>query len=109
MATVLGRADDIPFITERKATIAEGYKALWTEEGYKSKDVRKPDDRANALAVLAGLAEKEQYGTIKNVLTTVKNSSPYMEYYVLEALCKMGEHEAAKAITNKVNISFLIA
>ncbi len=97
MADILGRNEDISFLAERKATIAEGYKALWTEEGYKSKDVRKPDDRANALAVLSGIAGKEQYGTITKVLTTTENSSPYMEYYVLEALCQMGEYEAAKS------------
>ncbi len=96
MAELLGKDDDLSFIDERKETIANGYKALWTEEGFKSNDVKKPDDRANALAVLSGLAEKEQYDTIKNVLTTTKNSSPYMEYYVLEALCKMGEYEAAR-------------
>ncbi len=96
MAEVLGKDEDISFITQRKESIAKGYKALWTEEGYKSKDVRNPDDRANALAVLAGLAEKDQYATIRNVLTTTKNSSPYMEYYVLEALCRMGEYEAAQ-------------
>ncbi len=95
MAELLGKNEDISFITERKAIISEGYKALWTEEGFKSEDVKKCDDRANALAVLAGLAEVEQYSTIKNVLVTTKNSSPYMEYYVLEALCKMGEYEAA--------------
>ncbi|MBR3819175.1 MAG: alpha-L-rhamnosidase N-terminal domain-containing protein [Clostridia bacterium] len=96
MAELLGKDKDISFITERKDTISKGYKALWTEEGFKSKDAKKPDDRANALAVLSGLAEKEQYETITNVLTTTKNSSPYMEYYVLEALCKMGKYEAAK-------------
>lgn len=96
MAEILGKDGDIPFITERKAAISKGYKALWTEDGFKSKDARKPDDRANALAVLSGLAEKEQFDTIKNVLTSTENSSPYMEYYVLEALCKMGEYEAAK-------------
>jgi len=96
MAELLEKDEDISFITERKEAISEGYKAIWTEEGFKSKDVKKPDDRANALAVLSGLAEKEQYDTITNVLTTTKNSSPYMEYYVLEALCKMGEYEAAK-------------
>ena len=95
MAEIIGDGKDIPFITERKAAIEKGYKNLWTEDGFKSKDVRKPDDRANALAVLAGLANKEQYSTIKNVLTTTKNSSPYMEYYVLEALCKMGEYDTA--------------
>ena len=96
MAQLLGKNEDISFIAERKEAIAKGYKALWTEDGFKSEDVKKCDDRANALAVLSGLAEKEQYGTIRNVLTTTKNSSPYMEYYVLEALCKMGEYEAAR-------------
>lgn len=96
MAELLGKKEDISFITERKETIAEGYRTLWTEEGYKSNDAKKPDDRANALAVLSGLAKKEQYPVILNVLTTTKNSSPYMEYYVLEALCEMGEHEKAR-------------
>ena len=95
MAKILGENQDIPFITERKNAISKGYKTLWTEEGFKSKDAKEPDDRANALAVLSGLAEKEQYNTIKNVLINTQNSSPYMEYYVLEALCKMGEYEAA--------------
>ena len=95
MAEILGKNEDIQFFTERKNTIAKGYQSLWTENGFKSKKVRKPDDRANALAVLSGLAKEEQYDTITNVLITTKNSSPYMEYYVLEALCKMGEYEAA--------------
>ncbi len=96
MAELLGKDGDISFVAEKKDTIAKGYKTLWTEEGFKTDDVRKPDDRANALAVLSGLAEKKQYDVITNVLTTTKNSSPYMEYYVLEALCKMGEYEAAR-------------
>ena len=96
MAELLGKDGDLSFIAERKEAISEGYKALWTEEGFRSDDAEKCDDRANALAVLAGLAEKEQYGTILNVLTNTKNASPYMEYYVLEALCKMGEYEAAR-------------
>lgn len=96
MAGILGKDEDISFITERKDTIEKGYKALWTEDGFRSEDARKPDDRANALAVLSGLAKKEQYPAITKVLTTTENSSPYMEYYVLEALCKMGEYEAAK-------------
>ena len=96
MAEILEKDKDIPFITERKNTISNGYEALWTEDGFKSKDVRKPDDRANALAVLSGLAKEEQYDTITNVLRTTKNSSPYMEYYVLEALCEMSEYEAAR-------------
>ena len=96
MAVILEKDEDTSFITERKDTIAKGYESLWTAEGFKSDDVKNPDDRANALAVLSGLADEEQYGIITNVLRTTKNSSPYMEYYVLEALCKMGEYEAAR-------------
>ena len=95
MAQILEENDDIPFIKERKEIIKKGYSSLWTEDGFKSEDAKEPDDRANALAVLSGLANDEQYATIKNVLTTTKNSSPYMEYYVLEALCKIGEYEVA--------------
>ena len=96
MAKTLGKDEDIAFIAERKEAIAKGYKSLWTEDGFKSEGTKKPDDRANALAVLSGLATKEQYETITNVLATTQNSGPYMEYYVLEALCKMGEYELAK-------------
>ncbi len=95
MAEILGKNEDISFIKERKDTISNGYKTLWTDDGFKSEDVKEPDDRANALAILSGLAEKEQYDTITNVLVNTKNSSPYMEYYVLEALCKMGKYEEA--------------
>ena len=95
MAEILDE-DDISFIAQRKEAIEEGYKSLWTEEGFRSDDAKKPDDRANALAVLSGLATKEQYGTILEVLKSTKNSSPYMEYYVLEALCTMGEYETAR-------------
>ena len=95
MAEITENDKDISFITERKETIKKGYKTLWTEDGFKSEDVKEPDDRANALAVLSGLAENEQFKTITNVLKTTKNSSPYMEYYVLEALCQMGEYEVA--------------
>ncbi len=96
MAEIIGEDKDTAFFTKQKEAIAKGYKTLWTENGFKSEDVSEPDDRANALAVLAGLADEEQYATIKNVLTTTQNSSPYMEYYVLEALCKMGEYKAAE-------------
>ncbi len=95
MAGILDKKEDLSFVAERKSAIERGYKSLWTDEGYKSGDVKAPDDRANALAVLSGLASEEQYGTIKNALANTQNSSPYMEYYVLEALCEMGEYEVA--------------
>ena len=96
MAEILGKNEDIAFFAERKEAVKKGYSSLWTEKGYKSKDVKNPDDRANALAVLSGLAQKEQYDIITDVLINTKNSSPYMEYYVLEAFCEMGKYEEAK-------------
>ncbi len=96
MAELLGKDEDISFIRERMDSVSTGYKTLWTKKGFMSGAVKKPDDRANALAVLSGLAEKEQYNTVMKVLTSTKNSSPYMEYYVLEALCKIGEYEAVR-------------
>ena len=94
------------------SAIATGFRAkYWTENGYhapqesydengyayKFPRPEKPDDRANALAVLSGLAEKEQYPAILEVLKKQFNSSPYMEKYVLDAMFQMGEEEAALA------------
>ncbi|MBQ7547192.1 MAG: glycoside hydrolase [Clostridia bacterium] len=95
MAQVLGRDSDAH--TARMREIKTGYASLWTKNGYKSGDVLFPDDRANAIAVLSGLAEKEQYDTIAAVLTRTKHASPYMEYYVLEALCRMDRCDAARS------------
>lgn len=95
MAEVLGKSTD--GLTAKMNSIKQGYESLWTEDGYKSEDVSKPDDRANALAVISGLADKEKYGKISEVLTEVTNASPYMEYYVLEALCQMDRYDLAKS------------
>ena len=76
--------------------IKDGFETLWTDVGYKSDDVKKPDDRGNALAVLSGLADESRYDVIANLLTKTMNSSPYMEYYVLEALCQMDKYAEAK-------------
>ncbi|MBQ2418723.1 MAG: glycoside hydrolase, partial [Alistipes sp.] len=70
----------------------------WNEElqHYKSagyKDV--PDDRVQAMAVLAGLVPQERFETMRQFFATYYNASPYMEKYVLEALCVMGYYEDA--------------
>lgn len=95
MAGVLGKNCDA--LEERMQRIKTGYASLWTRRGYQSAGVLFPDDRANALAVISGLAEKAQYDVIASVLKKVKNASPYMEYYVLEALCRMERFDLAKA------------
>ena len=99
-------------INKRIDTISAAFRAkYWTENGYhapqesyeengyayKFSRPEQPDDRANALAVLAGLADKTQYPIILNVLKNQFNSSPYMEKYVLDAMFAMGEESAALA------------
>lgn len=54
------------------------------------------EERGNALAVLAGLVREEDYPLMKKVLTENTYASPYMERFVLEALCEMGYLEEAK-------------
>ncbi len=93
MADVLGESSDA--VTEKMDRIKAGYEAFWTPQGYQSKGLL-PDDRANALAVISGLAAPEKYDVLTRVLTKTKNASPYMEYYVLEALCRMGRVDCAK-------------
>ncbi|WP_270739645.1 discoidin domain-containing protein, partial [Massilioclostridium coli] len=96
MAEVLGCTEDIPAMQERLDSIEMNYNSFWTEKGYKSTNQAKPDDRANAMAVLAGLVNESQYPTVENVLETIFNASPYMEKYVLDAMCEMGYMEQAQ-------------
>ena len=92
MAQLIGFDEDITLYDERMKSIRENYNKAFFKDGYyyDSTANEKPDDRANALAVLSGLAEREKYADILNVLTSSENSSPYMEKYVLDALCEMG-------------------
>ncbi len=92
MAQHLGFDDDIELYSKRMQSIKANYNKAFFKDGYyyNSTANKKPDDRANALAVLSGLAECEKYSDILKILTTTENSSPYMEKYVLDALCEMG-------------------
>ena len=87
-------------LSERMESIRAAYQTLWTKKGFRSRTQAAPDDRANALAVLAGLADlndPEVFSAIRRVLTGTTNSSPYMERYVLDALYEMGLAEDALA------------
>lgn len=92
MAELLGRNDDIAVFNERAKSIRQNYDRVFLKDGYyyHATSNEKPDDRANALAVLSGLADRERYTGILKILQTSKNASPYMEKYVLDALCEMG-------------------
>lgn len=89
MAQISGehRFDD--FLKERSESLAELVeKHFWRGEYYSSREF--VDDRANAIAVLSGVCPKERYPAMRKILLTVFNSTPYMERFVLCALCEMG-------------------
>ncbi len=83
---------DLNFIRKRMALIEENFDKTFLKGNryYGFTSNGRPDDRANALAALSGLAGKERYEGIEHILETTENASPYMEYYVLEAMCEMG-------------------
>ncbi|MBQ5705339.1 MAG: glycoside hydrolase, partial [Bacteroidaceae bacterium] len=69
---------------------------FWNGAAYRNPAyTRATDDRAQAMAVVSGLAQKEKYPVITKLLGEEFHASPYMEKYVLEALCIMGEEKCA--------------
>ncbi|MHC4884247.1 MAG: alpha-L-rhamnosidase-related protein [Planctomycetota bacterium] len=99
MAKLLGREGDIPAIEAKMASIEQHFNAtFWTGSEYHAPGYEgETDDRANALAVVAGLAGPDKYDAIRRVLREEEHASPYMEKYVLESLYLMRFPEDAVA------------
>lgn len=71
-------------------------KYYWTSRGYRSINYKHDiDDRGNGLMVVAGIAQPHMYDTISKVLKEIRNSSPYIDKYQLDALFMMGKKEQA--------------
>lgn len=97
MASVIGKEDEAKEFCKKKESLQEAYrKEYWTKEGYRSEWVKEPDDRANAVAVLAGIATEDQYDTIAKILKKKSNATPFLEYYVECACCEMGRMDIAQ-------------
>jgi len=88
---------DADHFRAKMKTIRENFdKVFWTGTEYRDpKYTGQTDDRANAMAVIAGLAKPENHPALRKVFREQKHASPYMEKYVLEALCMMGYHQDA--------------
>ncbi len=72
--------------------------AAWNGRAYHDSASTKPtDDRANALMVLAGVADSTKYDALAQVFTQQYHASPYMEKFVLESLIQMGRLPQALA------------
>lgn len=97
MAIIADYQEDIAGYKEKMASIEKNFNRIfWQGDKYHSPSYKgTTDDRANAMAVVAGLAKKEYYPAIRKVLTEQDHASPYMEKYVLESLYMMGSPEQA--------------
>ncbi len=95
MARLTGHADDAPGYEAKMESIRSAFnKTFWQGNHYHSPaHPGDTDDRANALAVVAGLAATEHFPAIRRVLAERMYASPYMEKYVLESLFMMGAPE----------------
>lgn len=97
MAHVCGQEADITEWQDRQTAITKNFNAkFWNGHEYRSPGYHgDTDDRANALAVLAGFAGADQFPALREVFAQHRNASPYMEKYVVEALYRMGQPEQA--------------
>lgn len=97
MATLTGQAADVPGYREKMDSIRAHFnQTFWRGDRYHTPGYEgETDDRANAMAVVAGLAEPACYPAIRKVLQTEYHASPYMEKYVLEALYLMDAPDQA--------------
>ena len=97
MAELLGKPGDAAGYRQLMRRIEGGFnRSFWQGEFYRSPGYKGlTDDRANALAVVAGLASPDYYPAITRFLQAHNHASPYMEKYVLEALYLMGQPAAA--------------
>ena len=92
MALLLGKESDAEDFRETMECLKEGYNRCWTGREYRHPDYKEcTDDRVQALAVISGIAGKEKFPQILDILKSCFHASPYMEKYVTEALFIMGE------------------
>jgi len=97
IALLTGHENDTMAINFKLDSIKNSFnKKFWKGSYYMSNQVNTPDDRANAMAINAGLADTYKWEDIyNNVLIKYENASCFFDRWVFEALCKMGKQEYA--------------
>ncbi len=93
MAECLGKKEDAASWNRKMEVFKTAFdKTFWNGKEYRSATYTgKTDDRGQALAVVAGLADEAKYPLLFDILKAHEHASPYMEKYVIEALFKMGQ------------------
>jgi alpha-L-rhamnosidase len=97
MSELLGETAEAKQTLKAMAKFKTAFNSVfWDEKGYRTaKYEGEYDDRAQALAVVSGLAGKDKYDELLDIFKTSYLASPYMEKYVLEALFVMEETDFA--------------
>ncbi len=97
MAQVIGIDEDVRFYETRMDSIKQNFdRIFWQGSYYRSPDHKgETDDRGHGLAVVAGIANPDNYAAIATFLESNYHASPYVEKYILEALIQMGYVEQA--------------
>ncbi|MDD4820213.1 MAG: alpha-L-rhamnosidase C-terminal domain-containing protein, partial [Flavobacteriales bacterium] len=92
-AIIADKTTDADEITAMMKKIEQNFDSqYWTGFVYRSKGhVGADDDRAQAMAVVSGLAHPDHFHSLIDALKKEYHASPYMEKYVLEALYMLGE------------------
>jgi hypothetical protein len=92
-AVQLAKTVDANLVRTMMERIEQNFDAkFWTGIAYRSPDYRgETDDRVQAMSVVSGLASRDKYPALLDVLKKTYHASPYMEKYVLEALFLMDE------------------
>lgn len=95
MSELLGKELELSRTREEMAAFKASFNTVfWDGKGYRTANYEgEYDDRAQALAVVSGLADKMKYPALLDIFKSSFLSSPYMEKYVLEALFVMDEAE----------------
>ena len=93
LARALGRAADADADSAVLARLHRGFnRAFWSGDHYRGDHALPyPDDRAQALAVLAGFADDSKTNALLRVLSEQFHAGPYMEKYVAEALFQLSK------------------
>ena len=91
-ATLMDDAELAAWARERRAGLIDKInERYWTGNFYQSEGYKGcPDERGQAVAVIGGVVDPSKYDALRPFFQEHFHASPYMEYYVLRALCEMG-------------------
>jgi len=94
-------SDEIVGKDKKKRDITQYHKMLFKGEGV--------DERASAMPVLCGFADKDQWPGCLEIIKSKEQSSPWMDFFILKSLFVMREPDAAFArMKSKKRYSYIM-